>query len=557
MLSSIVMLLRYLKKRSANKLVTLFILLWLCGGLLWMLPNHGHAGLALPQNLLAWCVLALIALCCALFSPQWKVAWPPGTYLILAGTALWSLPLFWSPRVAWQWNALPKVLALWGLVGIWLLMLKSTRCHLMRRGWLLIMVISALLQVGFGVVQLSDIAHLTGGRPYGSFQQVNVLASFLATGMICALWLFLGARERLPAYISATALVVIPVMLVLLQSRAGGLGAVSGALVLLLAAGKNRRRTGYAVLLLMMGAGVGVLTLYVGPLLISGFIPELVQKESSNVQRWYLITLTWQLLLNHPLIGNGYGSFETLFGQMVQQVPLGMGSATIEYPHNEFLYTWMEGGLVAVAGIALMIIGILRRLWGKGGCRWPGLAVMLPLALHMNLEYPLYQSVTHGMTLVMLLTITGPAARKTATLYGRFEKPLRIGVGLLACSVLAFMISGVVTEVQLTRIEQQGLVPFVYNEQAVIESLANSYSQYDRLDFDRHVALLLRFNITRDAALLTRFRAWAEHYLAVHNDPAVYTSLLMIYRSQGEPLAQSLCVKAKAMWPDDPRFNCF
>ena len=551
------MSLRYLKNQPANKIVTLLIVLWFCGGLLWMLPNHGSAGLALPQNLLAWCVLALIALCCALFSPRWKVAWPPGTYLIIAGAALWSLPLLWSPLAAWQWNALPKVLALWGLVGIWLLMLKSIPCHRMRRVWLLILVVSALLQVGFAVVQLSDIAHLTGGRPYGSFQQVNVLASFLATGMVCALWLFLRVRQRLSVCISATALVAIPVMLVLVQSRAGGLGAVTGALVLLLTAGKNRRRMGYAVLLLMAGAGAGALTLYYGPLLIPGFIPELVQKEGSNVQRWYLITLTWQLILNHPSIGNGYGSFEALFGQLSQQVPPGMGTTTVQYPHNEFLYTWMEGGLVAVAGILSMIAGIFRRLWGRGGSRWCGLAMMLPLALHMNLEYPLYQSVTHGLMLVMLLTIAGPAARTHTDQKAGYEKPLRAAVGLVACGVLAFMISGAVTEVQLTRIEHQGLVPFVHHEAAVVDALANPYSQYDRLDFDRHVALLLRFNITRDAALLTRFRAWSERFSTVHNNPDVTHSLLMIVRSEGDPSAQPLCLKAKAMWPDDPRFDCF
>jgi len=550
------MLLRHLKKPSANYFTTVLILFWLCGGLLWILPNRGGSGLTLPQNLLAWSVLALVALCCGILSPRVKAAYPPGTLLMLTGAALWSLPLLWSPLPAWQYNAVAKVLALWGLVGIWLLMLKSTGCHRMRRGWLLILVVSALLQVVFGLFQLSDIEHLVGGRPYGSFQQVNVLASFLATGTVCALWLFMASRQRLTTMISGVALVLLPAMLVLLQSRAGELGAITGALVLLLVDVKKRRRAGCSVLLLMMGAGVGFLTLHFGPLLFPGHIPELVQKEGSNNQRWYILKLTWQLIMNHPVIGNGYGSFEALFGQLSQQIPPGMINDTIEYPHNELFYTWMEGGLVAVAGIVLMLVSILRRLWGRGGARWRGLAVMLPLAIHMNLEYPLYQSVTHGLMLVMLLAITGPAVRANTAPNDGFEKPLRMGVWLVSCSVLVFMISGVVTEVQLTRIEQQGLVPFAQDEQTVVDSLANPYSQYERLDFDRHVALLLRFNITRDVTLLTRFRSWAERYSNVHNDPAVYNSLLMIYRAQGVPSAQSLCLKAKAMWPDDPRFGC-
>ncbi|WP_407438435.1 hypothetical protein [Lelliottia sp.] len=71
------------------------------------------------------------------------------------------------------------------------------------------------------------------------------------------------------------------------------------------------------------------------------------------------------------------------------------------------------------------------------------------------------------------------------------------------------------------------------------------------------MALLLRFNITRDAALLTRFREWAERFSTVHNNPDVSHSLLMIVRSEGDPSAQALCLNAKARWPDDPRFDCF
>ncbi|MNU07532.1 hypothetical protein D3C72_2531650 [compost metagenome] len=57
-------------------------------------------------------------------------------------------------------------------------------------------------------------------------------------------------------------------------------------------------------------------------------------------------------------------------------------------------------------------------------------------------------------------------------------------------------------------------------------------------------------------ALLAQYRSWAEAYLLVHNNPDVYNSLVMIYRAWGFSAAQELCLKAKAMWPEDLRFTC-
>lgn len=535
--------------RYGSPVVVFFILLSLF--LLYMVPNHGGSGLSLPQNLLAWSVLALAVMRYITHGGKKYVVSAPGTFWIILGGVLWSLPILWSPNPSWQWNALPKVLALWGLVSVWLVLIKSGCSFRLRNTWLLILVTATLLQVIYGVVQLSDMPHLPGGRPYGSFQQVNVYASFLATGFLCALWLFTRSRQQPTTIMCAIALIVVPAMLTLVQSRTGNLGASIGAVILLCVAGKTRRN-GFAVLLLCTGVITGLCLLFFGPKLFPGMIPALVEKDGSTLQRWYIIRLTWQLIMQHPIIGNGYGSFEVLFGQLAQQMPQGLQNSTIQYPHNEFLYTWMEGGIVAVAGVLLMIAGILKRLWGKGGRRWAGLALMLPIALHMNLEYPLYQSVTHGITLVMLLVITGPAAKARPTV-NALDKPLRVGASLLAMAVFAFMVTGVVTEVQLTRIEQKGLMPLARNENV---ALLNPWSQYDRLDFDKHIALLLKFNMTQDRALLGQFQLWAEGYIQVHNNPDVYNSLLMIYRAWQSPPAQTLCLKAKAMWPEDRRFDC-
>lgn len=550
--------------KRMNMGVTLLLISWFCGGLLFVLPNHGGAGLSLPQNLMAWAVMSIIALWCICYPIKKrgnavKITLPAGTALIIAGVVLWSIPLLWSPRVDWQLNALPKVLALWGLTAFYVLLLCATSCRRLRSRWLTILVLAALIQAGYGFRQLVELKSLTGGRPYGSFQQVNLLASFLATGMVCALWLFLHNYRRTLKILTGVALVILPAVLVILQSRAGEIGALLASIIILARVlNCKKQRVFVALLLIASGIFLGSVLQHFFP----HFLP-IVDKENSTYFRMYMLKLTWQLIQMHPFIGNGYGSFEALFGQLAQQTSPGLEASTVMYPHNELVYAWAEGGLVAVAGIFCITAGVMQRLWSFGGAKWVGMAFLLPIAVHMNLEYPLYQSITHGLTIIMLLVVCGDGLRYSGSTtqiaptnsYG-CTWLWRSAAILCATAIFIFMATGIQTEMELTRIENQQLAPLALEEQSVIDSLLNPYSQFDRLDFDKHVALLVRFNLTHDVALLNEFQSWAETYLQVHNDPSVYFSLLTILRAQQSPFAENTCQKAHSRWISDPRFIC-
>ncbi|MFU2317527.1 PglL family O-oligosaccharyltransferase [Rahnella sp. PCH160] len=346
-----------------------------------------------------------------------------------------------------------------------------------------------------------------------------------------------------------------PAVMVFLQSRAGNIGAILATVLLLsLVITHKKMQVAQAVLIMAAGTGTGLFWLYYGHLFFPFFTPAI--KESSTLSRWNMVKLTWQMIRLHPLAGNGYGSFEAVYGTLAKAAGTGLDNDTIQYPHNEFLYAWAEGGLTAVCGILLMIAGVFRRLWSAGGTRFVGVALLLPIAVHMNLEYPLYQSATHGLTIMMLLVVSGAAARRNQVERQRLPLVWRSALMLIPLAVLVFMITGLQTQQKLTVIEQQKLLPLAFSEQTAVDSFANPYSQHDRIDFDRHVALLVRFNQTKDLSLLESFSQWAENYLQVHNDPSVYASLLMIARAQNLPSAGSICQGAKGRWLTDPRFIC-
>lgn len=545
--------------------------LWLCGGLLFILPQHGGSGLDLPQNLLAWCVMAGMVICAILSLPQRRTSLPAGSLIMGLGALLWSLPLLWSWPSDWFINALPRVAGLWGLVALYYLLLRAKIGMQSRLYWLMIMVLASLLQAGVALIQAAHPELLLGSRPVGSFMQVNALSSFLATGLACALVLYFGYRKPYVRILTGIALSVLPAMLVMLQSRTGWLGGLTASIILLWVNRAKRLSVGgycgrNVAIMMILSVVAGLIWLWAGPQLFprNGLSP--VRKDGSTASRIYMLNLTWQLISEHPFVGNGYGGFEFLFGRLAETIPPGLEADTVTHPHNELLLAWVEGGLIAVAGLLLMVLAVLHRLRRHRGMGLTGLALLLPFALHMNLEYPLYLSVSHGMTLVLLIVIAGSDATPVKCVTSASGEDVQISklgspvmrwmVVILAIGVLTFMVTGMITQQRLMEVEQAGLMPLAENDIAVLASLPNPYCLRSRIAFDRNVALLLRYNFTRDPTLLIQFQLWAQAYLKTHNDPEVYHSLVQITRALRKVDADALCHQAHGRWPADPRFLC-
>lgn len=537
-------------------------LLWLCGGLLITLPYHGGTGLNFPPNLLAWMAVAALAIWCALMPLLTKWNGDPSQKLFITGMLLWSLPLLWTPYHDWFMNALPRVAGLWGLFGLYCLLLRVRTGSRVKMAWMMILVLAAIMQALLAMMQF--IHNINGVRPAGGFLQVNVLGSFLATGLVVSLWLALFCRERRSRLLAVPALVLLSATLVLIQSRASDLGAVLAIVVIFMSGGRKVRSGWQALLLMTAGLCLGLFWLYGGHLLFPDWVPAPVDKHGSNVARLYMLKLTWRLILAHPLVGNGYGSFEALFGQLASVTSPGLESATVTHPHNEVLYTWLEGGLVALAGLILMAGAVLVRLWQVGGMRFSGLALLSPLVIHSLLEYPLYLSVTHGLVLVMLLVVIGPdrpsvllSSNWHTWVLGRLSGAItRITSICISVLVIGYMATGLISQQRLMHIERDNLAPIVSEAPATPDMLINTSALSPRLDFDRHVALLLRFNQTHNPALLESFWRWGNRFLHTHNDPKVYESLLMIARAQNRPETRDLCLRAYGRWPKNPMFVC-
>lgn len=381
-----------------------------------------------------------------------------------------------------------------------------------------------------------EFAWRRGTRPYGIFQQVNLLASFTACGVLLSATLFLRLRDGYRIVIGV-GLVMMGFVLHESQSQTGYLSLVVGE-VLLLAVFPAQRRT---LLLLLLPLASGMAT---GSLARHFLSVATVDHFTTSQVRWTVLKTSLALFAERPWTGWGVGSFAAVF--LERAGPLGLSS--ISHPHNELVLWLVEGGLVGLVG-ALCFIASGFWLWRHGN-RWRRacLVAALPVVIHMLTEYPVRQSTPHWLLLILLL---------------RCADSDRAGIRLALTSTWLIRAPGVIslltvaplllltlhTQQQLTLAERQS------SQWHLAESLpVGGWLLTSRYRFDVQMGYLQRYQRTRDARWLEAVRRWAPDYVRVHPDPNVsFTQILLALQQRDLVEAHRLATRFCLIYPNDRR----
>ncbi|WP_445585386.1 Wzy polymerase domain-containing protein [Serratia sp. TSA_198.1] len=537
------------------------------------LPNMGGGSLALPQNILSWIMIALLVMIIWLgvgFRKR-NIIITPTAKLFFVALVLLAIPLFytrpeWREAALWRWA---------GLFGGWVFYFSWLQTEISKRThhWpFYAILLAVVVQAFIALLQLFGLGNgipypFIGGRPYGVFQQVNLLASFTATGLVLALMLFLlpdfslraKRYEKLRLMLLALLLAVFPALLVWLQSRIGWLGGGAAALLFIVAhAKKYPWRSVVVTVTMLLGVAIGVAVLsWGGPI-------GAVSHAGSDSARGVMLNTSLAMIAGKPLIGWGYGGFEYSFQHFraaLGESTLGVGVAV--HPHNELLFWWVEGGVSGLLGMLLLLFAGWRlagKAWHQACSSGKGIALalcfaLLPMAMHTQTEYPFYLSTLHWAVFLLLLAmldrqVTPTHERSALSAVGRRVLVILLPIGALLALIV--MLAGLQGGMALTRAEQNKFTDM--REVAVMPPLA-SWVQSERRQFDQQVYALLLFNQTQDEALLSGYAYWANGYLKKHIDRNVYASLYLILKHQGNNTqAEKLRRQAIAFFPDDPRF---
>lgn len=504
--------------------------------LLVYISNMGGAGISLPYNLtfIGWLGLVLIILALRYKNAGLKASRQP---LLLSGTLLLLLPWLLEARDN------PGVWALLAALLLWQGLQRLSFTTRQKRAVLTAVFVLALGQALIALLQ-AFCPHLAmqlyeydwlrnHGRPYGIFQQVNLLASFLATGVGCGFLLLLTTRRAARIGLIVLGLGILTFVLALNQSRAGAIGAVVVIAALCVVAGRGK--------LTRAGAALGVMTLCAwGGWYITQHVTVMVNGEpylmardysGSNRERWHILVITWHMIMEKPWLGWGYGTFEYAFSRWVLAHPEMnyIYSAVIAHPHNELLYMWFQGGVVALAGMLLLVTGwllMLKNAWRHGREAAAFALLVVPLLVHLNLEYPFYQSFVHFGLFILRLRLGVVERPQPAQACARLWP--RALCGIVALALITFSASGLYANQQLTRLERSGLAGF--------PAPASWYfaTQFERAKFDAMVALLIDYNRTHNEANLDEFMAQAQRWSLRHNDKNLWQSQIMIAQHRGD-----------------------
>ncbi|MFM5730558.1 PglL family O-oligosaccharyltransferase [Aeromonas caviae] len=523
--------------------------------------NPGGAGLYLPFNAWGW-IFASLVMALGLWHvtlSQRLVVSPLLTAQWLGGLLL-LLPMAY-PGAELKDYAIPRLLGLFAGL-LFLASLYQWRFGREGRDRLLYLLLGAVaIEALLGLVQYyllvpgNWIGYDTQtNRPYGIFQQPNVMASFMATGLSLAIWLELrGDANPWLKGLRYGVILATSLLLVVLQSRVGQLGGVM-ALLLLSAQLGRERRLGRMLALVALGILLGLASQY----LMAGARRGLEIYQSGGMRSIYW-PYAAKLIAQMPWTGWGYGSFESVFlHHYMADKALNPAMVQIEYnldhPHNEFLYWAVEGGLAPMLGMVLMGGALLWRLsragWVKGAAL---LALVTPILLHTQTEYPFYHAIALWWALLLLLYAMDAEVEEQDLGNWRDHqcRPwllLRFMAIAIPLIVIPFMLTALHTAWVVTKYERGG-----YKQPALLLDIVNPMAWLTRVEFDVNAVRLMVGLQANNKAELEAYLDWGQAFVRHTPRANIYANMVIALNALGRTAeADNLRASALMLYPGEP-----
>lgn len=281
------------------------------------------------------------------------------------------------------------------------------------------------------------------GRAYGNLGQANHFAAYLAISLASVGYLHFSKRMRSVVAIGAIALVLIGWML-------SGSRSFWGYFLALLMLGGFMIPGGARSLIRKTALGMVsviallVLTVY----FIPGSLPEGVARIFSSNElfssRLFLLHHAWQMFLNAPLLGVGFGGFASGMFQQALVVPLAETYGLDVNAHNFFFHLLAVTGLCGLLTVLIPLSSWFRDVlkeerslenWWMGGI----LSIVL---LHSMIEYPLWYAYFTALAALFMGMLGGKTLHFDSTGLAGLRLFFPFGKVVKAPIILALLYAG-------------------------------------------------------------------------------------------------------------------
>lgn len=597
-------------KIKTNQILVFLILFYLVCIMHIRFPSQGGSGLLLPSNQITWAVMATLVLMICLSRLSYSYLYvTPLSYTLCTATVLMGIPLFYTSE-RWLASGFTQWLGLAAGLIFYFSILQVKLSILHQRIVLFGLSAAAFIQAIMGIAYLFIILPQPGewfhygAEVSGVLAQKNITATFLNIGLGASLLLWLESTDTQKRHNAKSSskmlsilllgyrvfthavLIAVPFMLVFLQSR---IGVINGIVIVcgfgILYGRSYSRRYLRALIWIFSGGTLANLLIWLSPAASLDLL-----HESSTSYRMQMLGETLNMIFAHPFKGWGLGSFSYEYAHfLIRSGITSLESVVINHPHNEILFGWAEGGMVTLIAYGIIIFAGWR-LWQQSAlrdrnhrsfhCRGLWL-LLLPLLLHSLVEYPFYLSAVLWMIFLLLLALCDQGScshvdekdikKNEATPHKiKYQNStislwsLRIGtlgVGVVAGLAVLFMTTALQSGLFLTMFENVQITQSPQdvsriNIEKVSQALLNPWVFRERLEFDRQVNNLIKFNMTKKSYLLFDYLDWSSKYLEHGTDPSVYKSRMLILSAIGEQSEVArLSTEVHFLYPKDKRFS--
>jgi len=412
---------RYWNKIFLFKVVFAFYFLI---GMHLYLPHVGGGGLYVPYNIFGWSTIGiLIGISFWYISEHRKLEFSRFQIFGWVMFLLFLIPMYY-PNNEFAYRATYRLLFVAGgitLYGVFLQMRlnKDDKIHI-----LLIILIAAFIQSLVGIIQYYGLFTTSFGLfekkifPYGTFQQKNVMTTFLATGIGISLFLLSKRLDLFRHKIYLYFLLLVPftssIIIIAIKSKAGYIALFSTIIFQLFLVNIRSKEVRVWFLSLFLGLFVG----WVSPKAVNYFDSNTIplyergiksQMSTVNTRVLYYST-TWQMFIDNKVFGVGYGRFPREIRNNLAKLRAKSPdsdfklSEYIDHPHNEILLWVSEGGVAPLIGFIILIFSFIVMILRR--CRADVLlcfSLISPIGFHALFELPFFISVPHWITILFLI----------------------------------------------------------------------------------------------------------------------------------------------------------
>lgn len=516
--------------------------------------NQGGSGLQLAQNNVVWIFFSLlIGLGLWKITEAKKIFYSHFTLVFLIALLLFFVPVFYPNNVLAE-QSYTRLLGLFAGFLLFVSLQQMRFGALFLQRLLLLIVLAGFLQACYSLTQdyLLPANNIFGydvgyGRPYGIFQQPNVLASFMATTLILAGYLLQKIEcKKTQAFLLITALLNMWVITVTV-SRSGYLGVII-ALFLFAPWAYQQHKKRFLLFVLTLLIAIGIASLK-GEGALGARNTDALKEGGVRLQFY---SHSWQMIKEKPLLGYGYGSFEKNYlitiAERVKNGELPAYGSHLTHPHNDTLFWAVEGGVVPLLAVLLLIVSFLNLLKAFNLSRALALmALVVPIALHTQTEYPLYHSALHWLVLIVLVFYIDSESKNTQVQQFRPTFALRIFALLIPFFTILFMLSNLYTVSKITKYERSKNPDI-----RLLMDIINPLVFQDRFDFHLSYFRLSLAVQTANQQELQEVISWTENTLEKTPKSSFYTILYLAYKYDGQlDKAQQLLEYARYLYPKD------